>query len=88
MPAVEPAAASKEFLHYCGKPLSARAALNFRSRTCKGSLRFPDGLLDTLYQHMVLPGGVLDDETTAEPPEKVKKSCCRGPTGEQSRLAI
>jgi DNA (cytosine-5)-methyltransferase 1 len=37
-----------DFLRYPGKPLSARAASGFVSRTRKGTLRFPEGFIDEL----------------------------------------
>jgi DNA (cytosine-5)-methyltransferase 1 len=40
-----------EFLRYPGKPLSARAASGFLSRTQKGALRFPPGFLAELAAH-------------------------------------
>ena len=37
-----------DFLAHPGKPLSARAASGFLSRTHKGTLRFPAGFVDEL----------------------------------------
>ncbi len=37
-----------DFLHYPGRPLSARAASGFLRRTAKGTLRFPAGFIDEL----------------------------------------
>jgi DNA (cytosine-5)-methyltransferase 1 len=39
------------FLRYPGKPLSARAARGFLSRTRKGSLRFPEGFIAELHHY-------------------------------------
>ncbi|MCV7374193.1 DNA (cytosine-5-)-methyltransferase [Mycolicibacterium arabiense] len=41
----------KGFLNYPGKPLSARAATGFLSRTGKGALRFPAGFIDELRSY-------------------------------------
>jgi DNA (cytosine-5)-methyltransferase 1 len=41
-----------DFLEYEAKPLSARAAAGFLARTRKGSLRFPDGFLAQVENHI------------------------------------
>lgn len=41
-----------DFLEYEPKPLSARAAAGFLARTRKGSLRFPDGFLAHVEDHI------------------------------------
>lgn len=41
-----------DFLQYDPKPLSARAAEGFLARTRKGSLRFPDGFLAQVEEHI------------------------------------
>jgi DNA (cytosine-5)-methyltransferase 1 len=40
------------FLHYPGKPLSARATLGFLKRTERSTLRFPAGFQDRLRAHL------------------------------------
>ena len=47
-PANDPRPSLVDFLRYPGKPLSARAASGFVSRTHRGTLRFPAGLIDEL----------------------------------------
>lgn len=48
-----------DFLRHPGRPLSARAAAGFVSRTRKGTLRFPDGFVDELdaYAQSMAAGG-------------------------------
>jgi DNA (cytosine-5)-methyltransferase 1 len=41
-----------DFLEYEPKPLSARAAAGFLARTRKGSLRFPDGFIAQVQDHI------------------------------------
>lgn len=41
-----------EFLQYSNQPLSAKAAMGFRSRTRNSSLRFPPGFLDSVDAHI------------------------------------
>jgi DNA (cytosine-5)-methyltransferase 1 len=41
-----------DFLRYEGKPLSARAARGFLSRTERATLRFPDGFQDRIRVHL------------------------------------
>ncbi len=49
------------FLHYPGKPLSARATLGFLSRTERSSLRFAPGFQDRLRAHLAaMRAGELD----------------------------
>lgn len=45
-----------DFLAYPVRPLSARAASGFLRRTSRGSLRFPEGFLDTIRAHIERQG--------------------------------
>ena len=51
-PQWKPRPALTEFLHYDGKPLSARATRGFLSRTERAALRFADGFQDRLRVHL------------------------------------
>jgi DNA (cytosine-5)-methyltransferase 1 len=41
-----------DFLRYPTMPLSARATAGFLKRARQGSLRFPEGFLDAVDQHL------------------------------------
>lgn len=53
-PVWQPRLPLADFLRFPGKPLSARAATGFIRRTQKGSLRFPEGLVDELQAYVSL----------------------------------
>jgi DNA (cytosine-5)-methyltransferase 1 len=51
-PAWLPRAPLASFLRHPGKPLSERATQGFLTRAARGSLRFPDGFLARLQEHL------------------------------------
>lgn len=51
-PRREPLPALADFLHYDTTPLSARATAGFLKRTERSKLRFPDGFLGDLREHL------------------------------------
>jgi DNA (cytosine-5)-methyltransferase 1 len=58
----------KDFLQYPTKPLSERATAGFLSRARSGSLRFPDGFLSAVSEHLerMRETGVKGDRTTEQ----------------------